>query len=219
MSVIRHVIWDFNGTLLDDVDCCVATLNTLLAERNLPPLSREQYLDGFGFPVRSFYLELGFDLEREDFTELSRSYIERYTARVGMGARPQAEAQDAIAALSEGAIAQSVLSAMERSLLERLLRGFDLDRHMTAVRGLDHHGASSKIELGISLQREIGATPDEILLVGDTLHDAEAAAAIGCRCLLYSRGHQSLQRLERAGVPVCDSLSVVADVALAQGRS
>jgi phosphoglycolate phosphatase len=218
MNAIRHVIWDFNGTLLDDVDCCVATLNTMLAERSLPALSRQQYLERFGFPVQDFYVALGFDFEREDFAEVSRCYIERYGERVGASASPHAEAQSAISGVRAAAIAQSVLSAMERSLLERLLRRFDLDRHMAAVRGLDHHGASSKIDLGLELQRELGAAPDELLLVGDTLHDAEAAAAIGCRCLLYSRGHQSRKRLERAGVPLCDSLTTVADVVRAQNR-
>ena len=35
----QHVIWDWNGTLLDDVGHAVATMNTLLAPRGLPPLA------------------------------------------------------------------------------------------------------------------------------------------------------------------------------------
>ena len=66
MRAIRHVIWDFNGTLIDDVDCCVDTLNTLLASELTADLAC-QYLATFGFPVRAFYVELGFDFEREDF--------------------------------------------------------------------------------------------------------------------------------------------------------
>jgi len=108
-----------------------------------------------------------------------------------------------------------VLSAMETALLGRLLRRFDLDRHMSVVRGLHDNGASSKVALGIALQGELDLAPERILLVGDTLHDAEVAAAIGCRCLLYAGGHQTRARLERAGVPVCDSLARVAEVVFA----
>jgi phosphoglycolate phosphatase len=211
MSVIRHVIWDFNGTLLDDLDCCVATLNTLLAERNLALLSRERYLERFGFPVKDFYLELGFDLDQEDFAELSRTYIERYGERVDMAA-PHADALGALEALREREVPQSVLSAMERSLLEQLLQRFGLAGHMAHVRGLDHHGASSKVALGLELQRELDLPPRQILLVGDTLHDHETAAAIGCQCLLFARGHQTAARLTRSGATVIQSLSAVAQL-------
>lgn len=209
MSAIRHVVWDFNGTLLDDVDICVATLNTMLAERALPALSRPQYLESFGFPVYDFYLALGFDFEREDFTTVSHTYITRYEARVGE-AVPHDEAKAAIAAVRRRGVTQAVLSAMEHSLLERLLARFELRAAMAEVRGLPDHGASSKVELGRVLQRELGANADEILLVGDTLHDAEVARALGCRCLLYTRGHQERSRLLAAGLPLCDSLADVA---------
>ena len=80
--MIRHLIWDWNGTLLDDVDCCVDTLNTLLAERDMPPVSRSAYKEAFGFPVRDYYAGLGFDFEREDFAKLSVDFIARYRARL-----------------------------------------------------------------------------------------------------------------------------------------
>jgi phosphoglycolate phosphatase len=192
---IRHVIWDFNGTLLDDVECCVGTLNTLLAERSLPPISRADYLARFGFPVRDFYLDLGFDFEREAFDQVSATYIARYNARLHAAA-PHEGAHDVLAALRARAIAQSVVSAMESTLLRALLARFGLAEYMTHVRGLDHLNASSKIEIGLALQRELCAAPSELVLVGDTLHDLELAAALGCHCLLYARGHQARERLE-----------------------
>ena len=210
MNAIRHVIWDFNGTLLDDVDCCVATLNTLLGERALAPVSRAQYLERFGFPVRDFYLALGFDFVREPFERVSDVFIARYTA-VLASAAPHARAHDALIELQRRSIAQSVVSAMEQRLLCQLLERFGLDAYMTHVRGLDHLGASSKVELGLALQRELGLAPAEILLVGDTLHDFEVASAIGCRCLLYAGGHQARARLEPCGAPLIDSLDAVLD--------
>jgi phosphoglycolate phosphatase len=210
MSAIRHVIWDFNGTLLDDVDCCVVALNSLLGERALAPVSRAQYLERFGFPVRDFYLALGFDFAREQFERVSDVFIARYTAAIS-GAAPVACALDALLELQRRNIGQSVVSAMEQQLLRQLLQRFGLHGYMMHVRGLDHLGASSKIELGLTLQRELGLSPGEILLVGDTLHDFEVASAIGCRCLLYVRGHQARARLEQCGAPLIDSLDAVVE--------
>ena len=47
MKGIRTILWDWNGTLLNDTDICVASINELLQERNLPTLSREEYLQQF----------------------------------------------------------------------------------------------------------------------------------------------------------------------------
>ena len=208
MSPIRHVIWDFNGTLLDDVDCCVATLNTLLAERALPAVTRMQYLERFGFPVRDFYVDLGFDFAREDFDRVSELFIARYSASL-LGAGPVAGALVALAELQRRAIAQSVVSAMEHRLLAELLARFGLHGFMTHVRGLNDLGASSKIELGLALSRELDLAPEQLLLVGDTLHDFELARALGCRCVLYAGGHQTRARLARCGAQVIDSLDAL----------
>jgi phosphoglycolate phosphatase len=207
---IRHVIWDFNGTLIDDVDCCVATLNTLLDERGLPALSRADYLGRFSFPVYDFYLGLGFDLAREDFDQLAAVYNARYHARIDQAAA-HAGVHAALSELQSRAIAQSVVSASESTLLHALLARFGLRAFMTHVRGLDHQRAHSKLDIGLGLQRELDLAPDEILLVGDTLHDHELASALGCRCLLYARGHQTRERLMACGAPLVDSLAEVVE--------
>lgn len=205
MPTIRHVIWDFNGTLLDDVDACVDTVNTILAEHARPALTRDDYLARFGFPVRDFYAVLGLDLDTAGFERLSRTYISRYLARL-VDIRPRADAVQAMHTLSERRVGQSVLSAMEARLLADLLDRLDLRRHVARVRGLEDFHAGSKAALGIGLARELDVAPEEILLVGDTLHDFEVAQEIGCACLLYARGHQAPGRLAASGVPVVDSL-------------
>jgi phosphoglycolate phosphatase len=209
MSQIRHVIWDFNGTLLDDVDCCVATLNTLLDERKLARVTRADYLARFGFPVENFYRALGFDFARESFDIVSSTFISRYDERIELAA-PHAGAELALAENRRRSIGQSVVSAMEQRMLDRLLLRYGLARHMTHVRGLDHHNATSKVELGLALRHELGVLPEQLLLVGDTLHDYETAAAIGCQCLLYAGGHQSAERLARSGARLIASLAEVA---------
>jgi hypothetical protein len=95
MVAIRHVIWDFNGTLLDDMHCCIGALSTLLAERELPALTIERYREEFGFPVEAFYASLGFDFSREDFDVVTRTFIDRYLVRLA-DARTYEGAHDAL---------------------------------------------------------------------------------------------------------------------------
>lgn len=196
MPAIRHVIWDFNGTLLDDVSCCVDALSTLLAERALPPITTERYREEFGFPVRDFYLGLGFDLEREDFDRVSRTFIDRYLERI-VCARAYAGAHDALRYVARRALHQSVLSAMEHTMLGDLLVRYDLHEPMQHVRGLSDLRASSKVDLGRALLADIDVAAEEVVVIGDTLHDYETAAALGCRAVLVAQGHQTRARLER----------------------
>ena len=43
----ESIIWDWNGTLLDDVDIAVAIINQLLCQRGLKPIAYEHYLEVF----------------------------------------------------------------------------------------------------------------------------------------------------------------------------
>jgi phosphoglycolate phosphatase len=198
--MIRHVIWDWNGTLLDDVDHALHALNRVLEERGKPQLDRSDYRRRFGFPVRAFYGEIGFDLETEDFAALSERFMGHYNA-VAAGAPARPDAIFTVRRLSEQGVLQSVVSAMEVTLLSSMLRARGLLDHLAHVRGLDHLQASSKVALGVDLMESLraqGAVPDETLFVGDTLHDLETADAMGCRCVLYAHGHQAPERWPEA---------------------
>ena len=57
-----HLIWDFNGTILQDMDLGIRCTNTMLTERGLPVIpSVEAYREIFGFPIDEYYRRLGFD--------------------------------------------------------------------------------------------------------------------------------------------------------------
>ena len=79
----KNIVWDWNGTLLDDVDTGVRTLADMLARRGLCPLSLEEYKAQFGFPVEEFYHKVGFDMEKESMHELSVDFVETYDKFAG----------------------------------------------------------------------------------------------------------------------------------------
>jgi len=205
--MIRAVVWDWNGTLLDDVDACVQTLNSLLDDRGIPRLDRQAYRSRFGFPVRRFYEELGFDFAVDDYDALSYVFISRYKQRLGsvglhavvsslMGSLPRT-------------MPQLVVSAMEHNMLGDMLADYGLRHHLRSSHGTGDLGASSKVQIGFEAVQSLGLPPDEVLLVGDTLHDHEMAEAIGSQCVLFSGGHQTRERLQDSGRPVIDDLAAL----------
>ena len=202
----RHVIWDWNGTLLDDAWLCVEILNETLRRRNEQPVTHERYEKEFGFPVRDFYQRLGFDFSVESFEALADEYISKYDER-----RFECKLQDhAISVLRrclDRGFIQSILSAYHQTRLEDMLDFFDLRPLFTHVMGLDDFCANGKIHQGIRLIEESGSGPREALLIGDTIHDYEVAQEIGADCVLFVGGHNSKERLQSCGVPVFDSLA------------
>ena len=199
----RHVLWDWNGTLLDDLWLAVRSANMLLVRRGLPAITREDYLASFGFPVRSYYAALGFDFDRESFEDLSEEYVALYEADVGQ-CRLQPGAVETIDRLSSLGFTQSVLSASHLGFLDDVLRRFGIRDRFQDLAGLGDKLAHGKTEAGRSLLRRLGADPALTVLVGDTLHDFEVAADLGCRCMLFSGGHQARSRLLATGAPVVD---------------
>lgn len=197
----QHVIWDWNGTLLDDLHACVETINRMLVRRSLPILDASRYQEIFGFPVKDCYLTLGFNLEREDWDEISREFHAIY-AETSASSGLRAGIRDVLDQLRHRGHPMSVLSASEHNLLRRMIHSRGVAHVFHHVYGLTNLYAASKIELGRELLRELGLPPSNVILIGDTTHDYEVSAAIGCKCILITGGHQSERKLKQCGCPV-----------------
>ena len=194
------VVWDFNGTLLDDLQACLDALNALLRAWKRPPLTRDDYRRTFGFPVAAFYRGLGIaPATPYDWEALAESFHMRYLFSKTLALQPGA--REAVLALRAAGVRQGVLSALEQQILEIQLEQFGLARHMDFICGSRNYDGASKADAA----RALGLQGD-VLLVGDTLHDAEVARRQGWRCILCSAGHQTPERLRTAGFPVIPSL-------------
>ncbi|MDR1274565.1 MAG: HAD hydrolase-like protein, partial [Odoribacteraceae bacterium] len=134
MKKYKHVIWDWNGTLLDDVAASVRAINCMLAARALPAVTTRRYRERFGFPVRPYYESLGFDLSREDWHAISVEYVETYASLAG-GVALTAGARAALAAIRRAGARQHVLSALKEDLLEGMLERFGIREYFDVVRG------------------------------------------------------------------------------------
>lgn len=196
-----HLIWDFNGTIYDDVEAGVASINCMLRDRGLPELSCARYREVFDFPIEDYYRALGLDVDREGFDALAHEWLPLYLREsADAGLRPGVAT--VLEAVREKGMAQMILSASEREMLMGQLRGLGILERFTEVLGLDNIYAGSKA--AIAAKWRAANSDARPLFVGDTLHDAEVAELIGADCVLVAGGHHSRARLETAGVPVLD---------------
>ena len=81
ISKYTHVIWDWNGTILNDVDLCVDVGNNLFRKKGIPLLTVEKYKEIFTIPVRDYYVAAGFDFENESFEVVGKEWMDEYEER------------------------------------------------------------------------------------------------------------------------------------------
>lgn len=191
---IKHVIWDWNGTLLNDVQACVDSINRMLSKRNLPNITIKEYRDIFDFPVKSYYSRLGFDLENEDWDAIANEFHQHY-AKFSPTAELRPGITDTLKSIAKQGLPMSVLSASEIKILERMLRAHDIRPFFQHVFGLNNLYAASKLDRGRLLLQDLQISPECVLMVGDTNHDYDVAHELGMQCVLITGGHQSKPRL------------------------
>lgn len=202
----KYIMWDWNGTILDDLQINFEIENTLLSRRGKKTLSAvEQYHEKFGFPIITFYEKLGFDLENERFEDIARDYVFEYDERF-----PEAEIfEDAESVLREfkfKGIRQMILSATEQKFLEKQVRAHEIEHFFTDILGTKDVYAKSKVDIALRWISENDVDSADVLFVGDTTHDFEVAENIGCDCVLVARGHNSYDRLVATGATVLENL-------------
>lgn len=202
---ITGIIWDWNGTLLNDIHLCVNTMNKLLNKRELVQLSEASYKEVFSFPVKEYYQKIGFDFHVEPFEIPALEFIESYNSKVNTCELHQ-DALQVLTYFQSLGIRQFVLSAMEQDVLEKCLRNVHIDHFFEYVSGLDNHYAESKTENGHRLISDLKIDASELVLIGDTVHDYEVATELGCQCVLIANGHQSKAVLQTTGVMVIDHI-------------
>ena len=207
--MIRQVLWDWNGTLLDDLLYGMNVRNRIFPDFDLPTVdSVESYHAQFTFPIRTYYERAG--VTDENFVQVAHAWMDEYVR--GFASVPlHADAREVLERFAQAGMQQVVLSATKRDMLTGQIAQFGIETYFADILGLGDIYAGSKEEIGRHYLMNCGIAPEETVMIGDTLHDADVAKAIGAKCVLVARGHQSRETLLTAGVPVVDTLQAAAD--------
>jgi phosphoglycolate phosphatase len=201
----KHIIWDWNGTLLDDASIVADVMNVMLKKRNIPTITYEYYREIFDFPIINNYIKLGFNFSIESFEEVTQEFNIEYE-KENENYFLHGNAENMLKRIQNAGISQSILSAAHQESLEYFTRYFKIEDYFMKLIGLDNYMAASKIENGRKWISSLPYSLDEILLIGDTTHDYEVSKEIGCDCVLVASGHQNEERLLSCNVNVYKSL-------------
>lgn len=202
------IIWDWNGTLLDDTEICMECVNDMLAKRNMPLLDIARYRSYVDTPIIRFY-ENVFDLNQVPFDTIVGEFTHSYgcrkaTASLFPGSR------EILEKISSAGIRQIILSAANQNEIESFLSRFALEKYFDAVLGASDFRAESKTERAQNFFEKY--EKGKRLVIGDTTHDFETAQALDADCILFSGGHQNRSTLEKTGARIIESLEELSDL-------
>lgn len=192
---MKYIFWDFNGTVLDDAKLCYDILIEMLKEEERPLVTFEEYLMIFTFPVQAYYAQV-YDLEKTPFSVLAHRFIDRYQPR-SLDLKLHQHVIETIRYFESIGKINVLLSASEIKNLQEQLKHYGIEHMFSHVLGTSDIYAKSKIEVGKQFMKELNIKPEEVVMIGDTLHDAEVASELGIDIILFTKGHQHPSRLQK----------------------
>ena len=201
----KYIIWDWNGTLLNDVGAALDSVNDMLKARNMPPMDIVRYKEIIGVPIRKFY-EKCFDLEKEDYNEILKQWNKGYLRHL-----PEHNLTEGVTEMLEyfkkEGCTQLIVSSSNKEQLIANVSKYNIADYFDAILGADGYLAESKVQQAINYlqSKEKG----NALVIGDLEHDAQMAEEIGADCILLSTGHEKLERLKNSGYPVIDKITEI----------
>ncbi|MFF8816039.1 HAD family hydrolase [Streptomyces pactum] len=211
---VAHIVWDWNGTLLHDIDAVMTATNASFAELGLEPLTLERYRDLYCVPVPRFYERLMGRLPTDEEWEVMDAAFHRHYREAARNAALAAGARELLADWHSAGLTQSLCSLASHDHLVPLVRTHGIDGYFTRVDGRvdpKQHGKTGQMARHLAALE--GVSPERVVVIGDAVDDASAAAAAGAHAVLYTGGSQSRACLEAAGVPVVDTLAEAAELA------
>jgi phosphoglycolate phosphatase-like HAD superfamily hydrolase len=207
-------VWDWNGTLLDDFDIIIQATNSSCIDLLERRVGADEYRTHFARPVRLLYERLlGRALCEEEWQGINTRFHASYRELVS-AAVLAADAEVALSRAREAGRTQSVLSMWWHDELVGMLEAFGIGSEFIRVDGVaviaggegkHEHLVAHLDRLSTDLGRQLD--PASVLLIGDSVDDAAAAAQAGARCVLVEGGSHHAADLAAAGVPVASSLT------------
>jgi phosphoglycolate phosphatase-like HAD superfamily hydrolase len=213
-DVNAHLVWDWNGTLFHDIDAVIEATNASFAELGLPPITLDRYRDLYCVPVPRFYERLigrlPTDAEWEVMDETFHRYYWTLAERCGLADG----AAELLAARRAAGLTQSLCSLAPQSELLPIVATHGIDRHFVRIDGrVGPSNVGKAAQMARHLTSLDGVVAGRVVVIGDALDDAAAAAHVGAYAVLYTGGSGSRATLETAGVPVADTLAEAVELA------
>ena len=207
----KTIIFDFNGTLIDDCDLCHKILNWLCKEYQIPYVSKEKYMSIFTFPVYLYYKELGFDTSFESFKVIGSKFHAYYNKYSYEEVKLFKNVKHVLETLKKECKIVCLSASMQQTL-EKQLKFYGIDTYFDFIVGLSDTYANSKEEVAINFVKDNNIDTSTCLFIGDSIHDKEVANSINCDYYLLSTGHTTKERLLKETNNVIDDIIEVLNI-------
>lgn len=209
-----HLVWDWNGTLLDDISAVIEATNAAFAELGLERITLERYRELYCVPVPRFYERLMGRLPTDDEWLVMDAAFHRHYWTRAEACGLAAGAAELLARRQQSGLTQSLLSLAPHEHLVPIVRRHGIEERFVRVDGRVGASHAGKAEHMVRHLAALEGVPvSRIVVIGDAADDAVAAAHVGARAVLYTGGSHSRASLAKAGVPVVDSLEEAVAVA------
>jgi len=188
---MTYIVWDWNGTLFDDLDLCLYCINRLLTNNGYEQVhTYDRYREVFCFPIKQYYQNAGFTFDKKPFEELAQEYMDIYLPMAHL-CKLNKDAKAVVEALHDKGYKQVILTASKIEVLNEQLKPFNISDKFDILLGTDNIYCHSKAQLAERLLQKVSES-DKIYFIGDTLHDAEVGKLLNAQIILYEGGHQFL---------------------------
>lgn len=202
----KYVIWDFNGTILDDLELCLNILNQMLLNQDKQPIDLKTYKEIFGFPIKEYYTQAGLSFENQTFNQLSLDFIKAYQPK-SLNEKLHEGVIHTLKTIQSLGLKNVLLSASETNNLIEQVKHFEIDQYFDFVIGTDNVNAIGKVERGLEFMHSNNIDPKQVIYIGDTIHDYEVATQMGVQVVLFDGGHQSYDRLKPLKVSIIHQIN------------
>lgn len=192
----KYIFFDFNGTIIDDIDLCLDLLNEILRKQNKPLVGKKKYKEIFTFPIIDYYKAAGVSFENESFEEISEWFIKIYQPE-SFKCKLFPNCKKTLKYLRSKGYKLVLLSASQIDNLKEQCDVFNLTECFDDILGIENVQAKSKAHIAQKYFKENNIDPKECLFIGDSIHDKEVATSVGAKAGLVTFGHQSKRRLSK----------------------
>lgn len=210
MKKYDFVLWDWNGTVLDDVSAALASVNDMLRRRNMKEIGIGYYRQCIGTPIKKFY-EKVFELEKEDYPSLLGEYNAGYLAHLSSCGLAEG-VRDVIEFFAENGAKQIIVSSCEKNQLTENVEKYGVSHYFDAVIGSEDFFAGSKIERAAAYLEKNGGAGCTKLVIGDLVHDYELSVSLGADCILLRSGHENPELLDSCPAAKVNSLKEIPEM-------
>ncbi|GAA1960924.1 HAD family hydrolase [Catenulispora subtropica] len=202
-----HLVWDWNGTVLNDFEIILRSTNASFGDHGLPAITAEQYRTQIKMPIRAFYTDILGHAPTDEEWEAMDATFHKYYVAYEREARLSTGLPDLFREWAGRGHSQSLLSMYHDDKLVPVVEHHGIAHHFSLVQGTKPPRPARKAEHLADHLRRLDAEPSRVVLIGDSPDDAAAAHSVGARVILYSGGFAAAASLRATGAPIADTLT------------